>query len=87
MGDAIVPITSRLLGRRTGETDPREGKPLDDRRTGPAYPATVGAGRGGGSRKGRHGITTPPSARPHRPGVGSRPGPQPEVDPSPRTTE
>jgi len=45
MGDAIVAPTSRLTGRRTGEADPREGKPFDPRRTGPAYPATAGAGR------------------------------------------
>jgi len=36
MGDAIVPITSRLPGRRTGEAVPRDGKPFDPRRTGPA---------------------------------------------------
>jgi len=59
MGDAIVPITSlRLPGRRTGETDPRDGKGFDARRTGPAYPATVGAG---GRRDGT--VTAPPSQR------------------------
>ena len=44
MGDAIVAPTSRPPGKQTSETDPRGGKGFDARRTGPAYPATVGAG-------------------------------------------
>ncbi|MDF0593473.1 hypothetical protein P0O24_07745 [Methanotrichaceae archaeon M04Ac] len=71
MGDAIVPITSLcLLGSRTGETDPIDGKPLDDRRTGPAYAAaermeidlsaTVGAGR----RRRDGTVTAPPASLP-----------------------